>query len=506
MFSFAEVEAFARTSQDFNPIHASEGFAGAYFPDAVVFGALVFLKMVRYASVSRPTQVRATFVAPVYPQRLYTLLAATSGSAEVLRLQEGTRILAEVRVDSGVPVEKENPALDSASPAEGLERADDKTYELVESELSALRLQLSLGRFAHLLQPLMWISYLSGTQVCDGASMLLAADIEFLGEHEHASRFTYRIQNSLPTKRGIILSQSELCAVGKIICRVAFRTVSERRSKPYTEAEWLQLIGGLPKLKAKTALVLGGTRGLGGCLSRMLHAKHIQTIATYLRSDADAELLLRYFQEHDATRSFVLKGDAGDASWCRRLAEFTGKELGGLDYLFLSATPVIEPVSFSSESAASQIGEFLQRSISTVTAPLATLAEQLETSHTTIVFISSTLAGQARGLWGHYRAAKMAGESLLEAFVLEQITTRGVIIRCPKFLSRQTSFSPGNRLLLRAEDVAAGILDSLTRLPAITERIFTMNLCRPGKDAEQRALSINAAQQMRSLPKRASAT
>lgn len=93
---------------------------------------------------------------------------------------------------------------------------------------------------------------------------------------------------------------------------------------------------GTDKLKGKIALITGGDSGIGRAVAVHYAREGADVAFSYLEEDEDAEHT-RALVEAEGQRCVVMKGDVGDAAFCREMVDKTVNELGGLNILVNNA-------------------------------------------------------------------------------------------------------------------------------------------------------------------------
>ncbi|ART62990.1 SDR family oxidoreductase [Kushneria marisflavi] len=93
---------------------------------------------------------------------------------------------------------------------------------------------------------------------------------------------------------------------------------------------------GTDKLKGKIALITGGDSGIGRAVAVHYAREGADVAISYLEEDQDAEET-RVLVEAEGQRCLVMKGDVGDADFCREMVDRTVSELGGLNILVNNA-------------------------------------------------------------------------------------------------------------------------------------------------------------------------
>nr|WP_298414071.1 SDR family oxidoreductase [uncultured Halomonas sp.] len=93
---------------------------------------------------------------------------------------------------------------------------------------------------------------------------------------------------------------------------------------------------GADKLKDKVAIITGGDSGIGRAVALHYAREGADCVLAYLDEDRDAEDT-RALVEAEGRRCLLLKGDVGDAAFCREVVDKTVEEFGKLNILVNNA-------------------------------------------------------------------------------------------------------------------------------------------------------------------------
>ncbi|MYZ35142.1 MULTISPECIES: glucose 1-dehydrogenase [unclassified Streptomyces] len=92
----------------------------------------------------------------------------------------------------------------------------------------------------------------------------------------------------------------------------------------------------MPTFEGKTALVTGGSRGIGAAITRRLAAGGARVAITYARNKDLAEALAEQIRREDG-RAIAIAADATDATAITNAVDATVAEFGGVDILVNNA-------------------------------------------------------------------------------------------------------------------------------------------------------------------------
>lgn len=220
----------------------------------------------------------------------------------------------------------------------------------------------------------------------------------------------------------------------------------------------------MPQLAGRTALVTGGTRGVGLAVARKLQAAGARVLLNYAHHDADAE---KAAADLTGGEVHLLKVDVTDPARWRGLLDTVGDRFGGLDIFVhnvASATPM---------SAVDAPLTAVHRDLGTALDPLLTAAGPLAALMVgrpgRIVAISNSGARRVIPRLPSLGMAKAALESLVRYLAVE-LAGRGIAVNAvatakvdkgdgsadPKLLAALAARTPAGRLT-RPSDVADAV-------------------------------------------------
>jgi NAD(P)-dependent dehydrogenase (short-subunit alcohol dehydrogenase family) len=103
--------------------------------------------------------------------------------------------------------------------------------------------------------------------------------------------------------------------------------------RPRAEDEKHQASG---KLRDKVAIITGGDSGIGRAVAIMFAKEGADIAVVYLEENKDANETKRQVEE-EGRECILIRGDVGEADFCRKAVEQTVKEFGKLDILVNNA-------------------------------------------------------------------------------------------------------------------------------------------------------------------------
>src|SRR5262249_31365834 len=179
-------------------------------------------------------------------------------------------------------------------------------------------------------------------------------------------------------------------------------------------------------LSSKTALVTGGSRGIGRAAAQMLARAGARVAISYVRDGGAAESAIGAIRA-DGGEALALKADLSDPDQARRLVRSAIASLGRLDILVNNAG--IWEADAAGEGGLEVWDRTLAINLRGAYVVTDTAIPHLEKARGSLIFISST-AGQ-RGEAGHgaYASSKGALISYTKSLAAE-LGPRGIRVNC----------------------------------------------------------------------------
>lgn len=178
-------------------------------------------------------------------------------------------------------------------------------------------------------------------------------------------------------------------------------------------------------LTGRVAIVTGGTRGIGGAITRVLAADGAHVAAVYASDHRNASALARRLADTGASVS-VHPGDIADPRFCRELAADVISRYGHVDYLVNNAGLLVE--NGFAKMTADQWDAALAVNLS---APFhltqAVIANMTERKFGRVVNIGSVTAAMGNPAEAGYGAAK-AGLLGLTRSLARAVARKGITV------------------------------------------------------------------------------
>ncbi|MDE3075643.1 MAG: SDR family NAD(P)-dependent oxidoreductase, partial [Chloroflexota bacterium] len=473
-FDGRDLDLFTAARHDRNPLHLSEDYARKTpYGERVVFGILAALGAMGQLS-PRPgwelANLRADFRNPLFGGVPYRVELDESQTEEArISISDGERLMSIVRLTFRPGAGRLEDGLHGRPVAARAEPADRLLADIQEGLTVSGVYAPSAGPVAQLfhrwelgdkgiarqqLHGLLWSSYLVGMELPGKRALFWSLDIHFEpGAFSSGSPIAYRAEIARSNLQlQFVELRANLEIEGLPLARAKMRAFV-RQDSPALSAHALEaLLPASNRLLGKTAVVVGGSRGLGAAVVGALASQGCRVLGTYLRSADEAE----HVRATSPERIQMIQGDASDELWCRNVLAAYDK----LDILVCSAAPPIRPLGFSL-SEVGRFRDFADRTLGLMAVPLATFVPVLSERAGWAVVISSSYVSTKPAEWPHYVTAKSAVEGLVQWAAARYPQMSFLLARPPKLLTDQTN-APGARVdAMPVERAAAGIVRRL---------------------------------------------
>ena len=447
-FTDKDVEAFASASGDRNPLHMSDKYATTTpMGTRIVHGALVAWSCARHAlpTGAAVSTLQANFHSPAEINRDYEM--EMEGQWNV-KLFDGRRLLANFEFTEGEPDVNSSaqPAEYSKSSFPRTEARTDEPRTLVEDQYGRYfpdlpALNLGLGND--------WLAVgLAATSYFVG--------MEFPGQRALLRKFTLQ-QGSVEPSIGTLhasLGSTRAMARGLVKTKLELRTndgrvfvsnigafILNKPSEPNVAQHTRHIQSG-------AVAITGGSRGIGLALAQSFRS-HGHKVHVLARTQTAVENTPVDLLDLDALELVAGKIEGGDKP---------------ITTLILNATGPLLEFALDSDHL-DRIEKYLTEEIGILLRPMTRLLPLLEEAKGTCVFISSKILQEADlsqipPYWGHYAAAKAAGERLIAAASRTYPRIRFRVIRLPA-VGTGLIFRPQILPMLTPDAVANRIYDSL---------------------------------------------
>lgn len=468
LLSEDDVALFARVSGDRNALHCSPDHARSTpFGRTVAHGVLAALATLdeQAPDGAGVTAVEIDFGNPVFPGVRYRSEATgTTRTGSGHRLADGDRTCLTVRVRPGsppdltvrpVPAEGAAPrhTIGDLPPGTAVSGAygPEGTGALRERFPAAARL---LGHTP--LICLLWSSRLAGMRLPGENCLLGRVALRFhpvTAPEPVRLSYTARVVHT-DRRFGLVSITGEITAGGAVVAEAEIEAMVRTPAPAATAATLGEHLSPSTRLSGTSAVVVGGSRGLGSALSLALVSQgcevfvgHRGTLPEALADDAGRL----------PGRLRSVPGDAADPRWSAGLGARVEREHGRLDFLVCGAAPPLRTLGLAATDL-ERMDAFLTDSLRLVSAPMSGLLPLVETGRGTCLVMSSAAVGEPPRDWPHYVAAKSAVEGLVRWAARHRPGVSFLLARPGMLWTEQTNSPLAREKAGRVEPVAARLV------------------------------------------------
>jgi NAD(P)-dependent dehydrogenase (short-subunit alcohol dehydrogenase family) len=444
-FTDKDVEAFASASGDRNPLHMSDKYATTTpMGTRIVHGALVAWSCARHALPTGAvvSSLRANFYSPTEINRDYVMEVEGQWNA---KLFDGRRLLANFEFTVGEPDVNSfaQPAKYSKSFFPRTEARTDEPSTLNQDQYGRYfpdlpALNLGLGN-DWLAVGLAATSYFVGMEFPGQRALLKKFTLQHGSVEPSVGNLHASLGGTRAMTRGLVKTKLELRTKdGPVFVADIGAFILNRPSEPNVARDTRRIENG-------AVAITGGSRGIGLALAQSFRS-HGHKVHVLARTQTAIEN-----EPVD-----LLDLDALDLA-----AGKIEESVEPLTTLILNATGPLREFAIDG-SHLDRIERYLTEEIGLLLRPMTRLISLLEDAKGTCVFISSNILQEADlsqmpPYWGHYAAAKAAGERIIAAASRTYPGIRFRVIRLP---------AVGTGLIFRPQ-----ILPTLTP-DAVANRIY----------------------------------
>jgi len=466
-FSLHAQQEFAALSGDFNPMHLDEKYARrTMYGGVVAHGVNVVLTALNSVWERGRTlrSLKVRFQRPIYlNEALSVSKRKSAGDKQVIEVASPaeTKLVMEIeRAESialaggfqpGLPPRGEPAALSE------IESGLSGDLDLFLDETKACALYPRLGDIeARRLAAILATTRIVG-MLCPGEhSIFSELDVNFTDSKPGASS-TLHWEVAAYDER-FRLARMKIAGDG-----VEGRIAAFNRPRPFEQPSMLDIVSASSGRPASdvTALVVGGSRGLGETTAKILAARGAKVFLTYRSGAADAERVRNDIISAGG-KAEAIKLDLSSESDVERAHE----QIGSIDALLYFASPPIfrgsrtfSPPLFD-EFIAVYVTDFerLTRSF-------------IERGRPLTVFYPSTVAvSEYTPKMLEYAAAKAAGEQLCRDYPKNYPNVNVLVERLPRLPSDQTQTLVDAPVEISAVDYLNGVVDKMFAQAASTRK------------------------------------
>jgi NAD(P)-dependent dehydrogenase (short-subunit alcohol dehydrogenase family)/acyl dehydratase len=486
-FTPEDVQLFSTASHDRNPLHLSEVYARKTpYGQPVVFGVLAALGCLGRLGARRGrtlSNVELEFRMPVFADVDYAVIRHETSSEQVeLSVLDGSQLIMRViaRFQEGEP--DLAPAVESVASTDSQSESLDRNVEDLAAgvqvaapyapdwtRVGQLMEQFHLpesGVGASQVAALLWSSYLVGMQLPGRRALFVRLSLRFEpGRVRTGQPLAFLATVRTMDRRSRLMTADVRLTVAGAPLAAGEISALVRQDVPAPTLQAVEsLQPGSALLSGKLGLVIGASRGLGAALALSLASQGCTVLASFRRSEVEAEQLQASAAAASGTIR-LLRGDAAELAWCEEVREIVVGEYGRLDYLICNAAPALLPMRLHARTV-DRLNAYLTRSVGLVSVPMAVFLPLVSEHAGWLVTISSSAVAAPPADWPHYVSAKYAIEGLTRVAALEQRAASYLIARPPRLRTDLLNTPLGHEGATAPERVAAHIVAHLMGPPA----------------------------------------
>lgn len=456
----SQILDFSVASGDVNPLHVSDSYARTTpFGGIVAHGVLSFLLAATAIgeSLSHAASLGVRFHFPILPGMPVNVEVREDGQhVRVITIRDGSRKLAESRICLGA----ETPTVNTLGtvPSLPLTQALDQVGEDTRRDLfvgpywpDIAAIRKILAEVGTVVIPEWVVVELCALSFCTGMvfpgkrALLRSVDIERPSKNEWPLELSIETPTAASVGRGLArivvnaLDPNGVQPGSHLMWRSRATALIRREPVPFSPSARSDL-----PLAGRTALVVGGSRGLGAALKDSLIVRGCRTHVIQ-RSPTESS------GGHPLLSVYEI--DASDSRAIERVRREVERCSGGLDYLFLNATGVLQPMRLD-PAHVDRISTYLSQEILLSLLPLTTMLPLIRPGGICVYSSSQALTLQPHattfGLesvdWPQYVAAKASVEAFFGVAKLEHPEVRFIVSRFPPLdtgLTFRSSIAPG---------------------------------------------------------------
>lgn len=499
-FTKEDVDQFATLSGDVNPLHMDSLYARRTpYGQRVVFGALGVLKCLENLSFSDSLHlktIKVEFHNAIFIDVDYEVsVQVVSGSTAHIKLTDNSRTLLKIDLERSDNVSECNPG-SCFSQVDYLEFPDDLSKDAIEvgrifegtyavKPRVAIDIPMAMDEDNKITQDIesvgvklaargywfkpqfeqsiiMLTSYLVGMRAPGVQALFSKMEINFEQRLTPDSSFDYTLKIDKYEKEiGLLFLELNVFTPEKgVVARASLQSfVRASLNLPTLEQVSYYLNLDNKKLHGKTALIIGGSRGLGATLVQSLVLSGVHVYLNFSQSLSEAIKLKESLQQYESNITF-LQGDAADYDFCVEINAKILREKEAIDIVICNACASPQPMQISNGSR-NKIDNYIHDNFKLVSNPLNVFVDALEKNNGTFVAISSIYVETGAKDFPQYVALKNLVESLVKSASLSYKNVSFIIPRPPKLLTDMSNTPIGSFGAIAPEIVGARIISTI---------------------------------------------
>lgn len=499
---------FSKISHDVNPVHINDEFARkTSYGQRIVYGILgsfACLGKVKNRDDYFLSQLSIEFRNPMFIDIPYDLkVFEKDQQCVVIELLENDKVLTKIEavfkkrsgqkitLDSYEQKEaavKKEPALYTIDDFTGKTVSLTGTYEIDRNGLHELKKEYCVSDCVLtplVIDTLMLSTYLVGMEIPGQNAVFSRLKVTFddlFSETHQNIEYTADV-TSFNENYALLTAGITLSSQGRGVAKGEYVSFVQKDISPVDIAAIDTLLDKSGKdLSGKSALVTGGSRGLGAVTVKALVLRGCHVYLNYYKSTKEAQDIEKECADLPGSITLV-QGDAGDIQWCKDVKKLILNEQGKLDYLFCNAATLPQLIRLS-ESAIPQIQSYIDKNLALTTVPLNIFIDTLSESRGTVIAISSIFIDDVPRDLPQYVSLKYALEGLIKSTARSYKKVSFLVVRPPRMLTDMNNTPLHFVETLAPEVVAADIVNHLTGA-SIEPGFYVLDDFKPAKTTSQ---------------------
>jgi len=484
-FTTADMVLFAQASGDTSPLHTDPAHCRQTpFGEPLVYGglgAMACLGHLEGDAVIRRLEI--AYQNPFFVDVPYQVQVISQDDSGVeIALRDGDLTLVRLKAGFGEPnriTDDLEPHFNAAErglreaspqyewPAYEKTMTDSGPFQSDHKALQSLAKRFGIQNKAvsnRHLDTLVYFSYLSGMVFpgYHGMSSQIRVDFTEPGpERQYGFRAkTEHFDNSY----GLLSIATNLSSENGLAASGQLKAFVRKSLPPIDLAEFSHKDKAEGDLSGKTALVVGGSRGLGEAMVKGLALRGAHVILNFKSCKAQAEQIISDLSQAPG-KITLLQGDAGDPDFWQDRQAWLKKEVPALDLLVCNAVTPLLPIGPGASDAELRAKAYLESNLALAQVPAEALTGPLTKAKGTLVAISDADVEDETQA-NAYLLMKRALETWLDDFAASHKKQATLLARAPGMLTDFSNRPSGNPKPVNTVRVAEAILDNLTKAKA----------------------------------------
>lgn len=472
------IEAFAKLSGDYNPLHLNQDYARKTpFGGVIAHGfASVLMALGVWADSKsfRLRQIRVQFLKPLCPDQDFEVLATSAAVGSTnLQIVSGKSTLTKIQLEWN---EYDGAGAASFRSA-GNWQKPDKYYSPNTNAADDIRRlfnldlrQLPQGQ----LSALLWSTYFVGMVTPGKQALYSEFECEF--DNEATDNPVLEISD-LQTSIDERFNQVSITGKGTGIVKFTVQAFKRPESVSYSAEKVEVAIAGLSQnakdYAGKSVFVSGGARGFGSVLAQAFNSFGARLFLNYRTPNAETEEFIARLRRDNNDNVTAIQADLQHSEDAERVSELLRQAGQKIDVLVLNAFPPILTKK-AAELTPDEILKFIDRALSIQLRTFYAVHSSLS-PNAKVIHVSSIYTKAPVKQLSHYIMAKAACEAFMQSLATEHKSLKFINVRPPQMLTDQTNGVLTSNSIPQATAVAKAFFEALATVDS-RQNYFELNL------------------------------